>query len=889
MYSLDKEYNLVFKDNSGNEVTIKEDIKDEIKYDELVSFPEGTKLKEDIMEVQFYKIIFPDGSILKVFKDPVNCQFKGYNKEIDLYSYEHLKLILEKLKYNCPFYFSDFYRKKIYIDINKISETNINVDAHIEILDKIDDVNKIKNIFKELESKYTKGEINYDYQFLNPNYNKYYPNSDNLLDKFKYLNSNIRSRILYKVEYFVNNNSHNDISTSINKDDLIIEENDPYLLPICGPHGTGKTVTALYIHKYLFLKGIKGIYLNLKYYSKEDISLEDKIEVLIKECFFIVENENELLELYNKLIRLNKFYPAIFIITDFIEKRISKNNNIYIILDQYQDKYNFTDILKLITKIKIFLLSSINDKDVKTNLIKKYKEEIQIESKKKPKDKNSRDIIKYNYIDNLIDSVYFKRNIYKNIFLNKIKQYEKDEKKVNDELNFIYYILEKFNFIPKYVFRYISYYESILDLLFQEYTNIIKKLNSFVDLGTINIDKLNKLINNNFIAKKKDIQNPKILTKEKFVELLDYIPLKYISFIKKGNDEYYFYYTFPLFKKILEDFTSYISSKSNFFLSDDGGIRGSSFEKIVKMELRGFKKLNINGYFKVNQIIDMNLTKKYKRINENYFKFKDNILIDQKIRDGKDYDFGIYQPKQKNLILIQSKYIINYNTVTNVKSYYKSSAKNALNSFNLITNEKVKNVYLLYISSVDYNYENRKKVMENILSNNNINCLFYSVNYDNFSMDFGNFIKEIQCKDSFMIIPQLNLYEEQIPLDNPNFEIHIQIKEDKIKKDKILLQKKNLKVVNLKELHTQIINFIKNSDFDKKDIIKSLGPFKVMNNYFVFKQFEINKKKEYSLLFYLDKFGNFNADQDLGLIYFEDEKNYFYDFLENKEYNSYDE
>ena len=81
MYSLDKEYNLVFKDNSGNEVTIKEDIIDEIKYDELVSFPEGTKLKEDIMEVQFYKIIFPDESILKVFKDPVNCQFKGYNKE----------------------------------------------------------------------------------------------------------------------------------------------------------------------------------------------------------------------------------------------------------------------------------------------------------------------------------------------------------------------------------------------------------------------------------------------------------------------------------------------------------------------------------------------------------------------------------------------------------------------------------------------------------------------------------------------------------------------------------------------------------------------------------------------------------------------------------------
>ncbi len=57
-----------------------------------------------------------------------------------------------------------------------------------------------------------------------------------------------------------------------NENLLILKESDSFLFPICGPHGTGKTVTALFIHKCLYLEGIKGVYLNLKYYSKDNVS-----------------------------------------------------------------------------------------------------------------------------------------------------------------------------------------------------------------------------------------------------------------------------------------------------------------------------------------------------------------------------------------------------------------------------------------------------------------------------------------------------------------------------------------------------------------------------------------------------------------------------------------
>ena len=136
--------------------------------------------------------------------------------------------------------------------------------------------------------------------------------------------------------------------------------------------------------------------MNLKYYANNRISWEEKIDVLIKECFFIINNEKELIDFYQEFVKLKDIDEAIVVIKNFIEKQ----DNIYMIIDQYKSNYNKNQILNKLKNIKIFLLSSINDFDVKNNLIFKYEEELQEEFslQNKINIKKESGIIKYNLL-----------------------------------------------------------------------------------------------------------------------------------------------------------------------------------------------------------------------------------------------------------------------------------------------------------------------------------------------------------------------------------------------------------------------------------------------------------------------------------------------------------
>ena len=87
----------------------------------------------------------------------------------------------------------------------------------------------------------------------------------------------------------------------------------------------------------------------------------------------------------------------------------------------------------------------------------------------------------------------------------------------------------------------------------------------------------------------------------------------------------------------------------------------------------------------MNTIVDLDLTDYYKNLNNSYFVNKFNILIAQKNRNGKDFDFCIFKPDIKVLILIQVKYCIKRNNVTNFSYYQKNYSK-----FNLKFEEKFK-------------------------------------------------------------------------------------------------------------------------------------------------------------------------------------------------------
>jgi hypothetical protein len=283
----------------------------------------------------------------------------------------------------------------------------------------------------------------------------------------------------------------------------------------------------------------------------------------------------------------------------------------------------------------------------------------------------------------------------------------------------------------------------------------------------------------------------------------------------------------------------------------------------------------------------MDLITDYNMINKKYFKLKHNIFIEQKDEKGNFYDFAIYNSLTKELILLQSKYIINKETIIKNKDFYVESANNALLSFNKISKEDAKYVHIFLLSSEDYNFSNKESIF-NILYKNKINCIFYSVLKDEYSYDFKNIIKKITCSRSSMLIPNNEFYEPLIAIEKFEF-----IENGNIDKEAYFLNFKT-KRDNLTEFHNEIIKFILNSKFEHKNIIQSLGKLKKMNYISKNKLEKINVKNEYALFFYLDIYGKFDSSKNLGLLYFEKSKNdnydlYAYNVKENFTFNSFDE
>lgn len=868
--TIDKLYQLEFKDQSGNKIEINDELIEKLANDDFTLFPKETKLI--LSENYIYDLKFKDGSQLKLFRFPILCKFIKQNEKVKtIYSYEHFKLILKEENFMSPCYYSKFYNEIINIDLKEIEKSNVYTEKEIVIKEKEkEDYSKIEKLFDKLKGIYDKKyENKYTYEFISPNFNNYFKNKiQNLSEEFDYIYSFNRQSLERKVELF-------------------LQRNDSILYPICGPHGIGKSITSLIIHKSLFLKGFKGFYFNCKYYSSSEVKFENKRENLIKEYFYISKDKEDFKEFYKKIKETTDINSFIIIVKEFIEKE--NNNNYYIILDQFQKKYISNNILDNLLNVKIFLLSSINDFDVKQNLIIKYEEELKLNSLEKINlAKDSIKNIKYIYIENLIDNEYYKMPKYQNLIIEKIS---KTKNYCKEHFDHISYVLKKFNYIPKYFFGYLYCYDSINDLLFNEYSKIMKKLNIFLLTQKIDLKVIDDLKQKKALTQK-DSTEIQTIEKKDFIEKIKYIPLKYINFIACQNGNYYFYYSFPYLKKIFEDFINYINSKNIYFNSKIGGDRGTQFERIVKFQLRVYKELLVDGFLQVDTLANMKLTKKYKIFDKKYINSKNNILLDQKDNNGKLYDFAIYKPQTNKLILLQSKYTINNDTVKLGKSYYTKSAENILKLFNkLIGKKKIKEVYILFISSFKFNYDKRHTIFENTLNNKRINCLFYSVQDDYYSYDFKNGIEEIQCKNSFMVYPDSTLYEEQKAFDYLD---HKKKKKDSIKNEEVediwILKRKVNRNVDLNKLHEDIITFIKlKTTFKNDNIIKKLGKLIFFDKYNENFDFKINKKNEYLLIFSLNNNYTFDEGETLGLVYWEEGFNYILNFQKGQNYEDFDE
>ena len=892
---IDEDFHLYFKTKSGDIINVNDKLLDKLKKLDYSSLPQNVNVS--LCSGPFFEISFKDESSIIINYIPINCKItiSKSQKVISLYSYKHLKLILNKLKeeYTNPYFYSTFYSKTIFVNYNNLEEQDFCFEKDIEIKEKkkVEDIEKIKLIFGGIKKIY-ESKKNLTYEFISPNFKIYFPKIiPELKEKFNYIYSDHRKSLESNFRLF-------------------LEKDEKMIYPICGPHNIGKTITSMKIQKSYYLKGIKSLYLNLKYYFHEPFNdLDKKIDTLIKECVYFIENEEQLLILYNKFHNLNKIYDIISILPSFLKTKNFSKNQFFLIIDQYQEKYDSKNILELFSSFKIFLLSSINDSDVKKNLILTYQEK-SLKTYKLIEEKQIKKIIRYTYYEYLFDFSYFNMIIFEKKIKDKIKEKEDlenkiekkdagnkvekidlenkvedkevEENKIEEKYKFISSILMQFNYIPKYSYGFINFYNTIYDLMFCEYKNIFLKLLQFKSNKTIEIYKINELLKDKNIVEKTDIEkcNYKTLSEEKYIEYLKYIPLKYINYHLNNIGELYFYYSFPLFKQILNDFIEYCKSKDNFFITTNGGEKGTYFEKIVKTQFRVFNSLKIDGHLEVKSIINMDFTENYKLLDKTYIKGKKNILITQKNDQGKDYDFAIYKPETHQLLLLQSKYQIDNNLINN-KNTYKDSSRVVLNNLNrFIGGNEIEKVYLLYISSEEYNI-NRKMTVKNLLIKNQINCLFYSVEDENFSFDFEEKIDEIKCDDSFMILPDIKDYVAQDIKAEKKKSKKAPNSEDKI----VFLKKKKKKSYNKDKIYESLKNYIVT-----KQIEFSIGKLIKIES-FSDEQIEIDRKMEYIIIFSLKEEDDSIVDvtKPIGLIFYDNKRPFYLEVTKNLTYSKYEE
>jgi len=776
------------------------------------------------------------GKLVEIRMTPINCYLSKEQKNIKVYSNIHLNLLIEKIQYYKPYYINKMTDEKVCLNAEEIKEfdspylTIFETNESNEIIETI-----YKNLYNLYKDAYRYGKSTYNY--ISMNFNKYFRLNVNLDDKFYYSFSVEREDLISKVKYFVTKSTIDNI------------------FAICGPYGIGKSILSLYMQKYLYYEyKKKSLYINLKYYCDKGAkkNFNEIINTLITECFFLIPNKNELLELYQILLKDNvNIWILIKKIRDFL--RTKKVNDYFLIIDQYKKSFDEGFYLYNISKdIKVFLLSSINDSDVKSNLIYYLGKKYNCTKKFLNDEIENKMTIDYLYIQSLME------------FDETISQLTRENENINVfDLNFI---KSKFGNLPKYAYLYFYHYKNIIELFNISYKKIYENIKFFFK-GNFIGDIINQ------IEKKIEIKDSDL------VENLQNIPLKYINYLEnKENGTFFFEYSFPLIKDVFHEYNNYILKKKFFLTENNRSDLGNMFEAIVKTVLRNNNIFGIDGYFEVNELIKMDLFDIYKNNDQNYFLKKNVIFINQKKDNGELFDFAIYKCKENSLILFQAKYKITSKNIKHKEKYKDSSKKISdlfLNKFNI----KINNIYLLYITSYEYNIKNEKLVDK--LKKNELNCLFYSVENNIFSFFLykGNLIDPVdnlKCEDSFRLIPEAkytNIIEDRIKYFAPTSGF--------LKKSKYIYKALdkgiNTKMIfDHKEEYKNFICFINNECIIDNKLKKKLGPFQNFYYYSFGEYYESDFKEYiYFLVFSLTKKDEekcgINLKEDIGLMYYKGE------------------
>ena len=783
------------------------------------------------------KICYKEKHYFDLFSVSVKFELIDHNITGEFYSFFHVQKIKEKYHYSSPYFTSNLSQE--YTPLGD-PEKNISFKLASKVcIKEIVDDNTYSELFEKMEAIYNvKNEfidIQVPLQYLSFNFKKYFSNEININlppeNKITIYNTKTRLNIYSNIRAFLNNN-------------------EKKIYALSGPSGIGKSISSLKLQKDLHQLGFKSFYVNLA--NEESIS--ELKETLIIESYFLNLSQKDFLILAFKIknSNSNNIWDIIFEVDNYC---LDNGIEYLLILDQYQrEKDKNKDILKLNVK-KIFLLSSINDEDVKDNLVQQIKGTFDSE-------------FKYEYFRTLEIDNYLKID-------NEIKLLDKN----------IIKCIEYFNYLPDAIFllKYI-YNWNTLDLFNSQYRLILQKLSKFYKKFKIayiaDIKRLCKINNS------KDL-HPKFIDKTDIINNIKDIPLKYIAYdIFNKKNSFGLFYAFDYVKYPLENEINYHTALETMISKKEGKIKGSEFEYILLHKFILDKPLfKIDCFIQVDKIVNMELQNEYIYINTQNLKTKNNVFIWQSDSSGEDYDYCILSPIKKEIILFQAKYKI---TEENIKSKAYYSAQEKVSIITNIISKKfgisLEKIYLLYISTYEYNYKDRTKVFK-MLNSKSINCLFYKLTEESFTYNFEDILYEYNVSESNQIYPINNKYDAQYfskkkKLDNILFSI-------------MKAEEKKNKYYEENE-YENFIRYLQKKTNIKNDISQHLGKFimSFSNNYRAIPKLFCN----YYLLFFKLLNGKIDYTKDIILLYEANNKIFNYNITKDKflkeleikeEYNNY--
>ena len=668
--------------------------------------------------VNYVKMNFKNNPEIFVIKPPLKILFTFKKNEINMNEEKIIFTYAQFLKYISEFHYKNpiiVYNQKEYkIDYLESIRKD---DGNIKVIEKMDNSEIIFAQIQKLEKKI------YDTVSIKisdvSKYFELYLKESLKTKHFKFYFTESRINFIDKIQSF------------LKKKPLIF---------LTGPHGIGKTVSLLSLKLFENKIADKFIYLNLEVFSKSN---KDKwIDIFKYECanIFININEFKLIFEDQKIVESNSFYNLLYNFIDLIQK-LEYSNNICIILDQYKKSESNQPLLDeikkqiiQINKIKLIVCSSINDTNVREDLINNLVLKTHVS-------------YNYKYITNILVKI--------------------TDDNINNDLDNEFKL---FSYIPKYINIFEKEKELNFDIIEKKISNhISEKLLKFwkkqslneIDSITIILENIGKLLSINDFMKINKCFSFKyfkiyIITKENSKDIQEETGYILEEINKYYDENVLICFCFPFVENILinikrNSFNNYaiqaintqnFSSKGNlykynlaiFFHNNIGKIIFSGlFEKITSI-------INIHSPFDILKLKEnkksINNKNQYsvyqntiKKINN--LKIDDVVLFEFDFFSVKRYDFLIYIKKNNSALLIQAtnhkdEDALNKYNDTNINKDTKDINK----EFKLIYDIDILHFYLVFFINPDFTSLNE-------LKNN-----YYNKNLDFFLLDYKNVFYE---------------------------------------------------------------------------------------------------------------------------------------------------